>query len=462
MCLNLSSYLPSGGRAAALPTWLAAISVASLMLVLGGCPDRTISPVVIDPDSIERVEIPSTVKNDLDLLFVIDNSVSMNEEQESLKANFRRFTDVLSTIEGGMPNLHIGVVTSDMGSMGGAPFGVPGGIGSCADFGDNGDLQTRASVTAARFLENLRDPATGVRSDNYEGELQDAFGQIAVVGASGCNYESHLMSMKRALLGNAGNAGFLRQGAYLAVIFIADEDDCSIREDRASFFSQTDLRSLHSSLTCFRSSTLCDGPRESTVPGPRPNCRPNEESPYHASVKEMVDFLKELKGEDSLIVAGIVGDPRPVSIGRSADGTLSVTPTCSYGGSQVARPAVRLESFIRSFRHHTVTTICDEDLSDALEQVGKLVVQAFPRCFDSPLAEPHTCSVVDVVNPNGPGRVGTPLPECDLAHSQKPCWHLAEDPVACAGSETKLTLRVDRGGAPPPVNSKVIAECVTL
>jgi hypothetical protein len=316
-------------------------------------------------------------------------------------------------------------------------------------------------VTAARFLESLREPVTGVRRNNFVGELQQAFGQLAVVGASGCNYESHLMSMKRALLGNPGNAGFLRPGAYLAVVFIADEDDCSIREDRASFFSQPDLRSLHSSLICFRSSTLCDGPRESTVPGPRPNCRPNEQSPYHASVKEMVDFLKQLKGEDSLIVAGIVGDPRPVAIGRSADGTLSVTPTCSYGGSQVARPAVRLEAFIRSFRNHTLTTICDEDLSDALEQVGKLVAQVFPRCFTAPLADPPYCSVLDVIDPDGPARVGTPLPACDDAHSVKPCWHLAEDPVACAGTETKLTMRVDRGGQPPPANSRVIAECAT-
>lgn len=456
MCSSQSSSSLPGGHAAAFAA--AALSLTALC----ACPDRTISSVEIDPDSIERVEIPSVVKDKLDLLFVIDNSFSMDEEQESLKVNFARFTDVLATIEGGMPDLHIGVVTSDTGAMGGAPYVGPGGNGSCVDFGDNGDLQSRPNVTAARFLENLRDPVTGVRHGNYNGSLQEAFGQLAVVGTSGCNYEAHLMSMKRALQGNAGNAGFLRDDAYLAVVFIADEDDCSVRDDRGSFFSQPDLFTLHSSLTCFRSSTLCDGLRDPSVPGPRTNCRSNEESPYHVLVREMVDFLENLKGKDNLIVAGIVGDARPVAIGASADGTLSVTPSCSYGTPvQTARPAVRLEQFIRSFRKHTVATICNEDLSSALDQVGKLVAQVFPRCFDAPLADPPYCSVLDVIDADEPSRVATPLPQCDDDHSVKPCWHLAEDPVACAGTDTKLTMRVDRGGARPPANSRVIAECAT-
>jgi hypothetical protein len=176
----------------------------------------------------------------------------------------------------------------------------------------------------------------------------------------------------------------------------------------------------------------------------------------------MVTFLKQLKGEDNLIVAGIVGDARNVAIGAGGNGTLSVTPSCSYGTPvQTARPAVRLEAFIRSFRKHTVATICNEDLSSALDQVGELVAQVFPRCFASPLADPPVCSVLEVVDPDGPARVGTPLPACDADHSVKPCWHLEEDAVACAGTETKLTMRVDRGGASPPANSRVIAECAT-
>lgn len=468
MCPNLSpgspsraSAAPTSGRAAAL---LAKLSFSLIVAALAsGCPDRPISRLDIDPDSVERVEIPAVVKDKLDLLFVIDNSFSMGEEQESLKTNFRRFTKLLETIEGGLPNIHIGVVTSDMGAMGGAPYAGDQNGGACIGFGDNGDLRLLPAVTQARYLESYRDPATGQRVVNYQGTLEEAFGRLAVVGTRGCNFESHLMSMKRALVGNAANTGFLRADAYLAVVIIADEDDCSVREDRASFFSQPDFLRTHSTITCFRSSTTCDGPRDPSQPGPRTNCRSNDEdsAPYHLRVKEMVSFLKELKGERNLIVAGIVGPGRDVSLSYR-DNVLSVTPSCSYGAPpQLARPAIRLETFIRSFERHTVASICNEDLSGALDQVGKLVVQVFPRCFDAPPVEPHVCSVLDVVDPDGPDRTATPLPECDAAHSLKPCWFLAEDALSCAGSATKLTMRVDRGGERPPANSTVTAECVT-
>lgn len=218
-------------------------------------------------------------------------------------------------------------------------------------------------------------------------------------------------------------------------------------------------------MTCFRSSTLCDGPRDPTQPGPRTNCRPNDEdsAPYNVRVREMVQFLKELKGEKNLIVAGIVGPGRDVALNLNSAGKLEVTPSCSYGTNPVqkAAPAIRLEAFIRSFERHTVASICNEDISGALDQVGKLVVQAFPRCFDAPLVVPHVCSVLDVLDPDGPDRIVTPLPECDMPHSVKPCWYVDEDPLACAGSETKLTMRVDRGGERPPANSAVSADCVT-
>ncbi len=464
---NLSGSLSRAGSAATSGSIVVGTGVgtfaAAAALLLSGCPDRPISRLDVEPNRVERVEIPAVVKDKLDLLFVMDNSHSMSEEQESLKTNFRRFTRVLETIEGGLPNLHIGVVTSDMGTMGGLSFA------GCSGFGDNGNLRSDAAVTSARYLETYRDPTTGERVTNFQGSLEDAFGKLAVVGVGGCNFEAHLMSMKRALVGTAGNSGFLRDDAYLAVVLIADEDDCSIREDRASFFSQPDVGAgadkVTTTLACFRSSTLCDGPRDSSAPGPRTNCRSNDadSAPFNVRVSEMVKFLKDLKGERNVLVAGIVGPGRDVALNRDDLGNLGVTPSCSYGTMpvQTARPAIRLEAFIRSFSRHTIASICKEDLSGALDQVGKLVVQVFPRCFDAQVVEPHECSVLDILDPDGPDRDASPLPECDAAHSATPCWHLEEDLVACAGSQTKLTLRVDRGGALPPPNSVVTAECVT-
>ena len=53
------------------------------------------------------------------------------------------------------------------------------------------------------------------------------FGELALVGASGCGFEQHLSAMSRAFA-NPANASFLRAGANLAVVIVADEDDCSI------------------------------------------------------------------------------------------------------------------------------------------------------------------------------------------------------------------------------------------
>ena len=50
---------------------------------------------------------------------------------------------------------------------------------------------------------------------------------LAQIGATGCGFEQHLLAMRRALENNPANAGFLRDNAFLAVIFIADEDDCT-------------------------------------------------------------------------------------------------------------------------------------------------------------------------------------------------------------------------------------------
>src|SRR5690242_4714584 len=61
---------------------------------------------------------------DVDILFMIDNSPSMQEEQDKLNANFPVFMNELKKIPGGLPNVHIGVISSDLGA--GANFAMPG------------------------------------------------------------------------------------------------------------------------------------------------------------------------------------------------------------------------------------------------------------------------------------------------------------------------------------------------
>ena len=39
----------------------------------------------------------------------------MLDEQTNLKNNFPNFINVLNSIEGGLPNIHLGVVSTDLG-----------------------------------------------------------------------------------------------------------------------------------------------------------------------------------------------------------------------------------------------------------------------------------------------------------------------------------------------------------
>src|SRR5512143_4165841 len=95
-----------------------------LVAMLGGCGGEDCCKVMGDaaPDASDGylviVRTPVTINRDLDVLWVIDDSPGMLEKQTDLKNNFPNFINVLNGIEGGLPNIHLGVVTSDLGTKG--------------------------------------------------------------------------------------------------------------------------------------------------------------------------------------------------------------------------------------------------------------------------------------------------------------------------------------------------------
>ena len=108
--------------------------------LLAGCPDRSISQPDINQGRVEYKDIPIKVNRDIDILFVIDDSPSMSDKQTNLKNNFPGFINVLNTIEGGLPNVHLGVVTSDLGTKGAEDSGAGPSINGC-NASKNGNLQ---------------------------------------------------------------------------------------------------------------------------------------------------------------------------------------------------------------------------------------------------------------------------------------------------------------------------------
>jgi len=70
-----------------------------VVLALAGCPDRTISAVTPEQGRVETKDIP-TERRGADILFVIDNSGSMSQEQTNLIANFPQMVTVLEASNG--------------------------------------------------------------------------------------------------------------------------------------------------------------------------------------------------------------------------------------------------------------------------------------------------------------------------------------------------------------------------
>ena len=453
--------------------------------LLAGCPSRDVSEVNPIQDKEEFKDIPVQLNRDVDILFVIDNSGSMIEEQTSLLTNFPVFTNVLETIEGGLPNVHIGVVSTDVGA---GPFAISG----CQGTGDNGALLVGSSTcapTSANYIEDISDGAGG-RTTNYPGTLAQAFACNAALGTTGCGFEQQLESMRRALNGsNGANAGFLRPDAYLAVIFITDEDDCSTSNTQMFDTSQNSIDSelgFLKSFRCFEFGVDCETGNDSPrAPGPRTGCFPKEDSQYMYGVTEYVDFLKSLKEDDSLIiVAAISGNPEPVAVGVDPESPQipALVPSCQSGAGK-ADPAVRIAAFASQFpNRNAFTTICNEDLSDGLQLIAELLKEAIGNpCIEALLkdVDPATdglqyeCTVSDVVNPGTDDQEETVLPYCNMASAEDndptdapastntPCWHLTEDRTACPDTPTGLTLIVERNDQSVPTGTHVQARCVT-
>jgi hypothetical protein len=452
--------------------------------LLTGCPDRTISQVKPEQGRVEDKDIPVTVNRNVDILFVIDDSPSMADKQQNLATNFPEFINVLNTIQGGLPDVHIGVVTSDVGSKGtqdSSPGPAIGSIGNggCSGEGKKGELQTFGAplMTGQKFISDIK-LSDGSRQQNYTGMLTDVFSTMAKAGAGGCGFEMHLESMKRALNNNPVNAGFLRPDAYLAVIFIADEDDCSIAHstmlgpESAALGPLTSFRCTRFGVTCDQNGATSDAMNQVGTKG---QCHPNDASQYLEKVKTYVDFLKGLKSDPSkVIVAGIMGTTEPFQVElRSSGGgpnTQALAHSCNYqgaNGQEVADPPTRIKFLLDQFPNRsTFTTICQRNLQDGLVLIAQLLKSVIgDPCINGKLADPIDCSVSDVSNFGKPNQAEKVLPQCDTGLTNKPCWHVIKDPVACpvqadGSNPDSYVLKIERNETAPP-DTHVISYCVT-
>jgi hypothetical protein len=310
----------------------------------------------------------------LDVLFVIDDSGSMGQEQASLAANFPVFMDALAELPTGLPDLHVGVVSSDLGLSSTSGAGAAT-IAGCLGEGDEGALHAGSSPACAASTLTDNFLASNVtelgRVNNFTGELSDAFSCIATLGTGGCGFEQHLRSMRRALEPNPANDGFLRPDAFLAVVVIADEDDCSAATDEVFDLEATDPVPI-SSFRCTYHGVTCGGAPPS-APGTFDDCQPRGAGALHHP-QEFVDFLNGLKSDPTKIMVSVVGgNIEPFQVEPDLTGALSLAPSCSTGLGD-AVPATRLSWFAQQFGERgSFHTICADDLTPAIAAIGSTV-----------------------------------------------------------------------------------------
>ncbi len=340
-----------------------------------------------------------TSASKLDILFMIDDSTSMTPLQSRLAGGIPSFMTVLQGLPGGLPDLHVAVISSSLGA--GAFADVPGcGIGSPGN--DDGKFQHLAGCGLAPSQSFVKASTSGA-SNNFTGTLASVVGCLTQLGDSGCGFEHQLESTRQALIKSSrtddpDNAGFLRDDAYLAIIMLTNEDDCSVPADSQLF--NTSVASVNDrpplgglwSYRCNEFGHVCDQPMPhfaTGLPMTLTNCRSAETSDglYHLTpVADFVSFLLQLKRDpNQVFVAALTGPPQPYTVhARTAElpnGSTEMQPeivhSCTTADGSYADPAVRLGQFIGSFGPNgTFESLCADDLGASVTRVAQKLVGA--------------------------------------------------------------------------------------
>jgi hypothetical protein len=216
-----------------------------------------------DGDPSGDGDVPACVSA-LDILFVIDNSGSMTEEQARIATSVSSLIDPLDAAG---VDWRIGVTTSDNGNPW-CPVGVTTPeagnlvLSSCTTrleefvFGDAHPqdlvcnevctvdnieiLPTTTHVDASKSPRPWVEKIGGTTNLLNGVDPAAALACFLPMGINGCGYESQLeslyLSLRRTEIVEEDEYGFLRPGASLLVVIVSDEEDCSHDEDYSEIF----------------------------------------------------------------------------------------------------------------------------------------------------------------------------------------------------------------------------------
>jgi hypothetical protein len=272
------------------------------------------------PDAVDLPPLPERGCRNVDFLFVVDNSLSMVDEQDNLVQSFGGFMRVVQdTLEA--QDFHIMAVDTDDRGIGLGGVLEPPLSGSSCD-----------STFGAGRRQSASGQDCGINGSSSfmteaQADLEGAFSCAARVGTFGDVLEQPMTSLLSAVSSELNapggcNEGFSREDAILVVTFITDEDD---------------VRS------------------------------PGDPSAWR-------DQLVAAKGgdESAVVVLGLVGDTNV--LGGLPGGPCLLTD---------ASAAPRLQQFVRSLPHGSLGSVCAADYAPFLASAAT-EIDAACRAFVPP------------------------------------------------------------------------------
>jgi hypothetical protein len=456
-----------------------------VLALLAACGRGPFWEIVPDPCADHACQSVAKLQRAVDILFVIDNSGSMGVEQGTLASNFPAFVDVLEQQRFGA-SYRIGLTTTDA-------YGTLR-VSSCRErleefvFNDFDGLvidETQAGCLASCGFDAVATVAEGAASSGRpwiektaggsnlaDGiSIADAMRCAGPQGINGAGFEAPLESMRAVLEQEGNSAGFLRDEALLAIVFVTDETDCSAPFDNIDGLMSDRGRALWtdpdadspSSGACWRAGTVCSG-----GPGVYDECHaadigwdglPTAEadeavlypvSRYVDAVRDVAQAKAERGGASQVLVGVIGGVPLDYPQTQQmlfADSALpdfnleyGIGPGCGVGTETATSPPgippVRLAEFAAEFATDApnLSSICSPDYTVALQQIvdglARLSARTcVPGCVadrdeDEPGLQPD-CRLIER-NAQGDERI---VPRCELAADG---WHFpGTSPALC-------------------------------
>jgi hypothetical protein len=318
--------------------------------------------------------------------------------QQKMRTRLANFMDVLKNLPGGLPDIHVAVVSSSLGA------GIYSNVPGCAPYSPgnlDAEFQHSPSCTAlhagSSYLSSSK-AADGTPVTNFDGDITDVFSCIANLGDRGCGYEHQLeairLSLARASTPGDTNYGFLREDAYLAIVMLTNEDDCSVPPNSDLFNPAhvvvSDPYGPLKSYRCNEFGHLCDGqsPPHGTANLPQTfmSCVSNDTATGRlVQVNPFVNFLFALKpgNPEKIFVAAMAGPVTPYVVdavfddGPLQESQPAIQHSCTGGtnSSEYADPAVRIRQVVSAFGPNSYFgSICADDFGPTMQSIAQVMV----------------------------------------------------------------------------------------